>query len=293
MTDIQCVVEAKALLGESTCWDARAQCLWWVDIFAQAIHRYEPAIGRTQMYATAQRPGSLAVRSEGSLVLAMGAGFHFFDPASGEFRHLVDAETSFADTRMNDGKTDRQGRFWAGTMFEAEGKTPQAIGALYRLDSNLACHQVAKGFTCCNGLAWSPDSRTLYLADSATSYVWAWDFDPATGAIERQRVFIDLTSEQGVCDGATVDEQGCYWLTIPFKGKIQRYDPDGKLMRTIKLPVDTPTCCEFGGPNLDILYVTTGTLERTPAELKDQPWAGGLLAIDVGVKGLSASAFSG
>jgi L-arabinonolactonase len=292
MIDIQCVVQAKAQLGEGTCWDARAQCLWWVDIYAQAIHRYEPRSGRTQTFATAGRPGCLAVRERGGLVLAMGNGFHFFDPSKGQFECIVEAQSN-PDTRMNDGKTDRQGRFWAGTMFEAEGKTPKAAGALYRLDTNLTCRKAVDGITCSNGLAWSLDSRTLYFADSATPYVWTWDFDEATGGMEHRRVFIDLSSEQGVCDGATVDAAGCYWLTIPFKGKVQRYDPDGRLMRTIDLPTDIPTCCEFGGPNLDILYVTTATLRRTPEQLKDQPWAGALLAIDAGVKGLPACPFTG
>src|SRR5437016_249491 len=115
MIDIQCVVAAKALLGEGTYWDCRAQCLWWVDIYAQAIHRYEPGTGRTQSFATPQRPGCLAVRDSGGLVLAMGNGFHFFDPETGEFQCTIKAETDLPDTRMNDGKTDRQGRFWSGT----------------------------------------------------------------------------------------------------------------------------------------------------------------------------------
>jgi L-arabinonolactonase len=293
MIDIQCVVETRAILGEGTCWDSQAQCLWWVDIYAQAIHRYEPATGGTQTFATPQRPGCLAVRGRKGLVLAMGDGFHFFDPSTGEFQSIVNAEADLPDTRMNDGKTDRQGRFWSGTVFEAEGKPPRAIGSLYRLNTDLTCHKTAQGFTCSNGLAWSPDSSTLYFTDSATPYVWAWDFDKTTGEIERRRVFIDLSSDGALCDGATVDAEGGYWLTMPGKSKLRRYDPYGRLMRTIELPVDVPTCCEFGGPNLDILYVTSGTQGRTPAELQDQPWAGGLLAVDVGVKGLPGCAFGG
>lgn len=291
--DIQCVVQAKAGLGEGPCWDPKAQCLWWLDIFGHAIHRYEPGTGRTQSFATPQRPGCLGVRAKGGLVLAMGKGFHFFDPLSGEFQCMVTVEPDAADVRMNDGKSDRQGRFWSGTTFEAEGKTSQAIASLYRLDSDLTCRTVAGGFVCSNGLAWSPDSRILYFTDSATPYVWAWNFDKTTGEMEHQRIFIDLSADKGVCDGATVDAEGCYWLTMPFMSKVRRYDPNGKLMRDIDLPVDTPTCCEFGGTDLDILYVTTATLNRAPAELMAQPWAGGLLALDVGVKGLSACEFIG
>jgi L-arabinonolactonase len=293
MIDIQCVVEARAFLGEGPCWDWQAQCLWWVDIYAQAIHRYEPATGGTQTFATPQRPGCLAVRGRKGLVLAMGDGFHFFDPSTGEFQSIVNAEADVPDTRMNDGKTDRQGRFWSGTVFEADGKPPRAIGSLYRLNTDLTSHKAAQGFTCSNGLAWSPDSSTLYFTDSATPYVWAWDFDKTTGEMEHRRVFIDLSSDGALCDGATVDAEGGYWLTMPSKSKLRRYDPHGRLMRTIELPVDVPTCCEFGGPNLDVLYVTSATQGRTPAELQDQPWAGGLLAVDVGVKGLRGCAFGG
>jgi len=291
--DIQCVVQAKAGLGEGTCWDSNAQCLWWLDIFGQVIHQYEPGASRTKTFSAPVRPGCLGIREKGGLIVAMGNGFHFFDPSSGEFQRAATIDPDVADVRMNDGKTDRQGRFWSGTTFEAEGKTTQAAACLYRLDPNLTCHTAAQGFVCSNGLAWSPDSRTMYFTDSATPYVWAWDFDTSTGAMERRRVFIDLSADKAVCDGATVDAEGCYWFTMPFKGKVRRYDPGGKLMRNIDLPVDVPTCCEFGGKNLDILYITTATLNRTPGELASQPWAGGLLALDVGVKGLAACEFVG
>jgi sugar lactone lactonase YvrE len=291
--DIRCVVDAKALLGEGTLWDPAAQCLWWLDIFSNEIHRYEPSSGQTQLFATPRRPGCLAIRESGGLVVAMGDGFYFFDPPSGQFRHIVDAEPHLAETRMNDGKTDRQGRFWSGTVFEAEGKTSSAIGALYRLDPDFSCHKMVEGVACSNGLAWSPDSRTMYFTDSGTPYVWAWDFDAATGDLQNRRVFIDLSPVNGVCDGATVDAEGCYWLTLPMKSQVQRYDPRGRLMHTVELPTDAPTCCEFGGQDLGTLYVTTATLRRTPAELRDQPLAGGLFALDVGVKGLPVSPFLG
>lgn len=293
MMDIQCVVEAKALLGEGTCWDAKAQCLWWLDIWGRTIHRYAPITGQSQTFRSPQMPGCLAVRAQGGLVLGMADGFHFFDPSKESFRPIVDVEGDIPQTRMNDGKTDRQGRFWSGSMFEAEGQPARPIASLFRLNENLECNKAAEGFTCSNGLAWSPDSRTLYFSDSATPYVWAWDFDPSSAEMDRKRVFIDLSSQQAICDGATVDAEGCYWLTQPFKGKVQRYDPSGQLMRTIDFPVDVPTCCEFGGPSLDTLYVTTATLRRAPSQLRSQPWAGGLLAMDVGAKGLAAAPFMG
>jgi len=293
MTDIECVVDAHALLGESTYWDPKAAVLWWIDIYAKAVHRFDPSTRRDEVFALPDYPGCLAVRERGGLVLTTAEGFHFFEPATGRLQRIVDPESEMPDTRFNDGKTDRQGRFWSGTMFEATGKPAAKIGALYRLDTNLSAHRVVQNVGCSNGLAWSPDSRTMYFTDSHTPHVWAYEFDPATGEVGGRRVFVDLSSMQGIVDGSTVDREGCYWLTVPFKGKVMRFDPQGQLMRTIDMPTDIPTCCEFGGENLDVLYVTTATLRRAPDALKDQPLAGGLFAIDVGATGLPLVPFKG
>ena len=196
-------------------------------------------------------------------------------------------------TRFNDGKPDRQGRFWSGTMFEVPGKPIEFVGALYRMDPDLSVHKMIEGVGCCNGLAFSPDSRTMYFSDSHSGRVDAYDFDPATGDIENRRTFIDMTVTGGVADGATVDAEGCYWVTIPVTSKVCRYDPDGELMQTVVLPTDLPTCCEFGGPDLDILYVTSAVLKRPAAHFAGQKNPGGLFAIDVGVKGLTLPAFRG
>ncbi len=293
VTTITCVLEAKALLGESTYWDTATQRLWWIDIYAKAIHRFDPATGHNDTFEAPEYLGCLAVRRRGGLVVSMASGFHFFDPDSGAFTAIADPEVHLAQTRFNDGKTDRQGRFWSGSMFEAEGETPKKIAALYRLDPDLSCHRMVTDVGCSNGLAWSPDSRTMYYTDSHTPLVWAFDFDASTGAIDNRRVFCDLSSIDGIVDGATVDAEGCYWLTVPFKGKVQRYDLDGMLMRTIDMQTDLPTCCEFGGPDLGTLYVTTATLRRSAEQLAGQPLAGGLFALDVGVKGLPLVPFAG
>ena len=293
MTDIECVVDAKALLGESTYWDPKAVVLWWIDIYAKTIHRFDPAIMQDASYALPDYPGCIAVRERGGLVITTSNGFHFFDPETGRLKSIVDPESEMPDTRFNDGKTDRQGRFWSGSMFEAQGKKPAKIASLYRLDPDLSVHRIVEGIGCSNGLAWSPDSRTMYFTDSHTPYVWAYEFDPATAEVGARRAYVDLAYMDGIVDGSTVDCDGCYWLTVPFKGKVMRFDPKGKLMRTIEMPTDLPTCCEFGGKNLDVLYVTSATLRRTPEILKDQPLAGGLFALNVGVKGLPLTPFKG
>jgi sugar lactone lactonase YvrE len=294
MTEITCVVDSRSLLGESTYWDPKARVLWWIDIWGPTIHRYDPATRRDDTWTAPEYLGCLAVRDRGGLVLTMTSGFFFFDPAKGNFDLIVDPEADMPDTRFNDGKTDRQGRFWSGSMFEAEGKPAARNASLYRLDPDLSVHRMVEGIGCSNGLAWSPDSRTMYYTDSHTSLVWQWDFDPTSGDIANRRVFLDLSAEGYIVDGATVDEAGTYWLTVPFKGKVQAYDPKGNLVTSIDMPTDLPTCCEFGGENLDTLYVTSATLRRSPEALKDQPEAGGLFAITgLGVKGLPLVPFRG
>lgn len=294
MIEIECVVDSASLLGEATYWDPDAKVLWWIDIYGPTIHRTDPATGRDDVWTAPEYLGTLSVRAKGGLVVSMASGFYFFDPETGAFDPIADPEADIADSRFNDGKTDRQGRFWSGTMFEAPGKAPARIGALWRLDQDLSVHKTIDGIGCANGLAWSPDNRTMYFTDSHTHFVWAFDFDPASGEVGDRRVFIDLTEEDYIVDGATVDSDGTYWLTVPFKGKVLAYDPDGKRVQTIDLPVDLPTCCEFGGAGLDTLYVTTATLRRDAAALAGQTRPGGLFAIrGLGAKGVPLVPFGG
>lgn len=292
-TDIHCVIPPGAKLGEGTFWDCRAQMLWWLDIFDRTIYCFDPQSGSQTSWITPEDPGCLAPRANGGLVITMRSGFYFFDPLSGQFHPIVDPESELEATRFNDGRTDRQGRFWAGTMVVDAKAEPRKIAALYSLDADLRCERRLDGIGCANGLAWSPDSRTMYHADSHTSLIRAWDFDPASGDIDNVRTFADLAFMDGIADGATVDAEGCYWVTIPFKSKLLRFDPAGALMKTIELPCDIPTCCEFGGRDLDVLYVTSAALHRTPQELENQPFAGAVFALDVGVRGLPAPPFAG
>ena len=293
MVDITCVVDARAELGEGTIWDPAAGVLWWIDIWGKLIHRYNPATGADDTWEAPEYLGCIGLRAKGGLVLTMVSGFYFFDPVTGKFDAIIDPESHLSDTRFNDGKPDRQGRFWSGSMFEVPGRKVEFIASLYRMDKDLSVHRMIDGIGCCNGLAWSPDSKTMYFSDSHTTIVRAYDFDAVTGDIANRRTFIDMTVTGGVADGATIDAEGCYWVTIPVTSKVCRYDPTGKLMQTIVLPTDLPTCCEFGGPNLDILYVTTAVLKRPEEHFKDQRNPGGLFALDVGVKGLPLPAFGG
>ena len=293
MTDITCVLDARAELGEGTLWDPGAQVLWWIDIWGRLIHRHDPATGEDRTWEAPEYLGCLGLRERGGLILTMASGFFFFDPSSGRFDPIANPESHLPHTRFNDGKTDRQGRFWSGTMFEAPGRKVEFLGALYRMDADLSVHRLVEGIGCSNGLAWSPDSKVMYFSDSHTPVVRAYDFDPVTGEIENERVFVEFTGAGDIADGATVDAEGCYWVTIPFKGRVDRYDPQGRLMQSIMMPTDLPTCCEFGGKDLDSLYLTTAVLRRPADRLACQTSPGGLFALDPGVRGLPLPPFAG
>jgi L-arabinonolactonase len=293
MVEIVQLVDARALVGEGTTWDPNAGVLWWIDIWGRTIHRFHPIGGRNETFGMPEMVGCVGLRSRGGLVITLASGFYFFDPDTRRLDFIGNPEAHIKETRFNDGKTDRFGRFWSGTTFEAPGRKPERIGSLYRLDADLSMHRMVQGIGSSNGLAWSPDGRIMYFADSYGGAVWAFDVDVSTGDVENRRVFIDTEPTGSFADGATVDAEGCYWLTLPGASKVNRYDPAGKLMLSVTMPVDTPTCCEFGGPNLDILFVTSGTLRRSEAELAGQTAPGGLFAVYAGIKGLALPPFAG
>jgi L-arabinonolactonase len=290
VTEVACVLPAGARLGEGPLWDAQDRALYWVDIKGCLVHRLDPRTGRDTQWPTPEMVGSVAVRAQGGLVVALRAGFHFLDPETGAVVPVACPEPERPENRFNDGKPDRRGRFWAGSMHDPE---TAPTGALYRLDPDLACHRMVDGVVCSNSLCWSADGRTMYHGDTAARLVWAWDSDPESGEIANRRVFARLDREAGAPDGATVDADGFVWLAHWDGWRLSRFDPTGRLERVIPLPVQRPTCPAFGGPDLDVLYVTSATVGLGPDELRRQPWAGGILALDPGVRGLAEARFAG
>jgi sugar lactone lactonase YvrE len=290
MTDVGCVLDARSLLGEGPLWDPETRVLYWVDIKQREIHRFDPASGQDERWSTPEDIGSLAVRAKGGLVVAMKSGFHIFDPVTAKFTPVFDPEHHLPGNRFNDGKPDRRGRFWAGSMDDAE-KSP--TGGLYRLGIDYTCKRMVDGIICSNALCWSPDDRTLYYADSCRHTIWAWDFDADAGEISNRRVFVEVSPSEGDPDGATVDADGGVWVAHWGGWRITRYDPKGRVDRVVKMPVQKPTCPMFGGPSLDVIYVTSASIQLTPDELKQQPQAGSIFAFEPGVKGLPEAPFSG
>jgi sugar lactone lactonase YvrE len=191
---------------------------------------------------------------------------------------------------LNDGKVDRQGRFWAGRMHDG-ATLPTA--SLYRLDPDLSCRRVVSGLVISNALCWSPDGRTMYHGDTYRGMVWAWDFDPGSGEIANRRVFAQIPPTAGFPDGATVDAEGFVWLAHWNGWRLSRLDPEGRVERVVALPVQCPTCPAFGGPDLSVLYVTSASIALSEADRAAQPLAGAILAVEPGVRGTPEVRFRG
>ncbi|MCW6510779.1 SMP-30/gluconolactonase/LRE family protein [Lichenifustis flavocetrariae] len=289
-SEVRCVVDARNKLGEVPVWDVAEQALYWVDIEGRLLQRYEPATGAVERWHFQERVCALALRETGGLVLALASGFAFFDPPTGAIRRLAAPESHLPTNRMNDGKCDRRGRFWAGTMDDGL-RAPS--GALYRLDPDLSCHRMEGGIGISNSLAWSPDDRVFYFADSLRRTIFAYDFDVATGRLGKRRVFTDCADQPGTPDGSTVDAEGFLWNAQWDGWRLVRYAPDGRVDRVVLLPVQKPTSCMFGGTDLRTLYVTSAVWDLEGDALAAQPHAGGLLALDVGVGGLPEPRFAG
>jgi len=280
-----------ALLGESPFWHPGDRALYWVDIPGRALHRWHPGQAVHRQWALAAEPGCVAPCPGGLLLLAMRDGLWRFDPASGERTQLAAPPYDPARERFNDGRADPQGRLWVGTIFEPR-TAPKA--ALYRWWQG-RLERMAGDVTVSNGLAFSPDGRTLYWSDTPSHCICALDFDPLEGTLSRRRIFAQfpprdpaqpLAAYGGRPDGAAVDAQGAYWVAM-FEGqRLLRLAPDGTLLQAVDLPVRCPTMPCFGGDDLRTLYVTTARLNRPADELAAQPLAGCVLALRVDVPGL-------
>ena len=281
-------------LSEGPRWDGEKQELLWVDVLGRRLHRAtvgpDGGLDRIMSMSFACDVGAAAPTVFGGWVLAAGVGFLYVSP-DGNIQELAQPEAGRGDVRMNDGACDPQGRFWAGTM--AYDESP-GEGALYRLELDGACTKVLGGLSISNGIGWSPDGRTMYLADSGTRRIDAFDFSPTDGSIDGRRTVVQIADSKAAPDGLTVDDEGCIWVALWDGGEVRRYDAGGRLLATVPLPVDRPTSCAFGGPDQATLFVTTARVGLSPSALQRQPEAGRLFAIrGLNVTGPSCAPYRG
>lgn len=268
-------------LGECPLWDWRDQSLYWIDTKARLIHALRQGVHH--QWESPSEIGSIALTRRGRLVLSLEDGFHLLYPVTGTMRRLAEVVHPTAPMRLNDGRTDRQGRFVAGSMVVGRH---EAAGSYYALDRQGHVRTLSKGVALANGTCFSPDGRIFYHADSLAMEVSATVYDPQTGEVGQSRRLIDTRPLGSAPDGATVDAEGRLWVALVQASKVACFSPEGELLREVHTPIPFPTCPCFGGPALDVLYLTSirdsGNLLKS-----DHPDAGAMLAIHgLGVKGL-------
>ncbi len=296
-TQAELVVDSRCGTGESPVWDAAAQALWWVDIPARQLMRWSAAGGELKQWTAPEMVACIARDNDGWIAGMESGIFRLVPHEDGTLScaPLARVEHAMTGMRFNDGRCDRQGRFWAGTML-MDMAAARPVGALYRFTgaekTNAPLQPELTDFIVPNGLAFSPDGRTMYLSDShpQVQAIWAFDYDTDSGTPSSRRLFVDMKPLPGRPDGAAVDEDGCYWICGNDAGLVHRFTPEGRLDRSLAVPVKKPAMCAFGGAGLDTLYVTS--IRPGGVDLADQPLAGGTFALHPGVRGLPEPAFA-
>lgn len=281
-------------LGEGVQWNATDGAFWWTDIHSRHLYRHHLDSAETSRFDMPERLCAFAFINGAArrILAAFETGIAVYDIDTGDidWRHRV--EPSGTGRRFNDGRTDRQGRFWVGTMVEDAAKAGEASASLYRLDLDGSLHRMLDGIAISNGLCLSPDSRTLYFADSPTGHIDRFDFDPALGAIANRTRLAQMEPCQ-YPDGAVVDAEGFIWTAQWGGGRVLRLRPDGVIDREIALPAAQVTCVAFGGPDLDVICVTSAREGLNDAALATQPEAGNVFLFKGDVRGLIEARYMG
>lgn len=283
----ECVAARGNILGEGPVWDERRGELFWVDIEGRKLQRFRPRDGQIIVHDVPGKIGCAVPAEDGSWLLGLADGFYRFDPdaADGGVTRIARTDEPNDGNRLNDGKCDPAGRFWAGTM----SAKWQRDGSLYTLEAGGRLTRRLEEVVCSNGLAWSADRKTLYYIDSAEPIVYAFDYDESSGSITNRRAVIRYPEGQGGPDGMCIDAEGMLWIGHWGGWQVGRWNPHtGEKLATVPIPVRNVTSCAFGGEALDELYITTASTGNEGGDLSDQPLAGGLFRVKTDVKGLPA-----
>ncbi|WGS17389.1 MULTISPECIES: SMP-30/gluconolactonase/LRE family protein [unclassified Bradyrhizobium] len=290
MSEVRLVVDCRNVLGEGLTWDPSERRLYWVDIESCEIWSLDPATGQTSSQKASERVACLAPRPRGGLIVAFASGLALYDPATRERKNLAAFEPDNPNTRLNDGRTDRQGRLVAGGFDEMEGKF---VSSVVRIDQDYRVTTLLRRIACANGICFSADGRTMYFADSPARTIWAYDYDDRTGAVSNRRVLNRFEDQPGLPDGSCIDAEGFIWNAQWNGRRVVRFAPDGRIDRIVPVPVLNPTCVTFGGEDLDTLYITTARYLMTPEQIAAEPQSGALFAIKPGVRGVPDKPFLG
>ena len=284
---LQCVADVHAVLGEGPVWVAREAALYWLDIKGLRIFRRDDK-GAISQWPTPLRVGSIAPRRSGGFIGGTEDGIAAIDLDSGSFEIVAKPEEALPGNRFNDGKVDRRGRFWAGTMDDAE---KEATGSLYCFDPDLSWTEEDQGYKVTNGPSFSPSGDRMYHNDSGRKVTYR--FDMVDGQPSSRSTFLQFTERDGSPDGMTVDSEGCLWMCFWDGSCVRRFSPDGEWLETIEMPVSRPTSLAFGGRDLDELYISSASIGLDEQARQMQPNAGGLFMLKPGVQGIADVPFAG
>jgi L-arabinonolactonase len=290
MDKAELLLDCRNLHGEGILWNHADGRAWWTDIHGKHLWWYEPDSGRSGSIPMADRVCCFAPRRHGGFIVAFARSVALYDPSTGVTTEIHCFEPDKPGTRLNDGRTDRQGRFIAGGMNEAGGRETSSV---LRVDPDRSVTTIIDSVGCANSTCFTPDGRTMFFADSFVGEIWAYDYDPATGVPSNRRVLNNFKGEPGIPDGSCIDADGALWNAEWNGRRVVRVMPDGRIDRVIEVPALKVTCCAFGGRDLDTLYITTSRLEMSVEELAAEPSSGSLYAFKPGVRGVVDAPFAG
>lgn len=280
--------ESKDILGEGPIWSVKEKALYWVDIERKYLQCWFLQTKKKKKWVMPTEIGSFVFCKNGDILVALRSNLSILNPNTGELTSVAEIPTTRDSIRFNDGKCDRKGRFWVGTMDEENPDMKR--GSLYCLDTNHVFKRVLSNIGISNGLGWSPDNMVFYYTDSTDKTIWAYDYELSSGNISNQRVFVEILQEY-VPDGLTVDSEGCVWSAKWDGWKVVRYNPEGSIDSEVRLPIQRPTSCTFGKSSYDTLFITSASIGLSEEEKKKQALAGSLFMVELGIKGIPEPMF--
>ena len=284
------IVDCKNEHGEGIFWNPSDGRIWWTDIQGRALWSFDPVTTQSASIPMEDRVCCFAPRAAGGLIVAYSDRVVLFDPKTKKETLVTLFEPENPETRLNDGRTDRQGRLVVGGMNEVSGKPNSSV---ISIDGNLKVQTLIDQISCANSICFSPAGNTMFFADTPDREILAFDYEKDTGTLTNKRLHASFKQEPGLPDGSCVDAEGGVWNAEWQGHRVVRVAPNGTIDHVIDVPVWKPTCCAFGGPNLDTLFITTSRLMSDEAALKKEPSAGGLFAVKPGIRGVIDTPFKG
>ena len=284
------IVDCKNEHGEGVFWNPSDGRIWWTDIQGRALWSFDPVTTQSTSIPMEDRVCCFAPRAAGGLIVAYSDRVVLFDPETKQETLVTLFEPENPETRLNDGRTDRQGRLVVGGMNEVSGKPDSSV---ISIDGNLKVQTLIDQISCANSICFSPAGNTMFFADTPDREILAFDYEKGRGTLTNKRLHASFKQEPGLPDGSCVDAEGGVWNAEWEGHRVVRVAPNGTIDRVIDVPVWKPTCCAFGGPNLDTLFITSSHLMSDEATLKKEPSAGGLFAVKPGIRGVVDTPFKG